>query len=70
MRQAFSALNYLHAQNISHRNIKAEAFILLQKGNHSIIKMVDFGLCKIHRSKEEVMNTVVGSPYYMSPEVF
>lgn len=46
MKQAFSALHYLHNHQICHRDIKPENFLLLKKGDISIIKMIDFGLSR------------------------
>jgi calcium-dependent protein kinase len=33
------------------------------------IKMIDFGLAKQAKSKKKSMDTVVGTPYYVAPEV-
>lgn len=69
MRQSFSALMYLHQNNISHRDIKPENFLLKYKADITNIKMIDFGLSKDY-SEVKVMQTPSGSPYYIAPEVF
>jgi calcium-dependent protein kinase len=59
------ALEHCHSQNIFHRDIKPENIMLDNNGN---IKLIDFGLSiaseKINNKKE-----VVGTPYYIAPEV-
>ena len=68
MKQAFSALHYLHNHQICHRDIKPENFLLLKKGDISLIKMIDFGLSR-KLKEEELMSTPKGTPYYIAPEV-
>ena len=59
------ALEHCHAQNIFHRDIKPENIMFGKDGN---IKLIDFGLSiatdKINNKKE-----VVGTPYFIAPEV-
>lgn len=62
-------MTYLHACNIVHRDIKPENFLLLKKNNSTSIKMIDFGLCQILGSEQEVMCQTIGSPFYVSKEV-
>lgn len=60
---------------IVHRDLKPENFMLESKPNGKeapLIKTIDFGLSKIIKNntgKIERMNTKVGTPYYISPEV-
>jgi len=42
MKQVFSAISYLHANNIMHRDIKPSN-ILFQDTNSKIVKLIDFG---------------------------
>lgn len=46
LKQAFTALKYLHSNNISHRDIKPENFLLRNKEDPNNIKLIDFGLSK------------------------
>ena len=69
LKQAFSAIKYLHTNNISHRDIKPENFMLKNADDPSNIKLIDFGLSKDY-SEGEIMQTPSGSPYYIAPEVF
>jgi calcium-dependent protein kinase len=68
MKQSFYALCYLHKSNICHRDIKPENFLLYQDNDDSHIKLIDFGLAK-KVSKNELMTTPNGTPYYIAPEV-
>lgn len=64
MKQSFSALKYLHENNISHRDIKPENFLLKNKEDITNIKMIDFGLSKDY-SQIKVMQTPSGSVSYL-----
>ena len=70
MKQAMYALSYLHNNNICHRDIKPENFLLASKNGLLEIKMIDFGLARKLKSKEDTMNAITGSPYYIAPEIF
>lgn len=67
--QLAKALDYAHAANIIHRDIKPDNIILLQ--NNETVKVADFGIARMNES-EEVQKTqvgaVLGTPRYMSPE--
>jgi len=58
-------LDHLHSKNITHRDIKGANILLTQAG---VAKITDFGVSKI-QEKDTKMQTVVGSPYWMAPEV-
>jgi calcium-dependent protein kinase len=56
-----------------HRDLKPENFLYETKEEDSGIKVIDFGLSKICRTKNvgkiERLKTKAGTPYYISPEV-
>eukprot|EP00931_Biecheleriopsis_adriatica_P004493 TRINITY_DN106151_c0_g1_i1.p1 TRINITY_DN106151_c0_g1~~TRINITY_DN106151_c0_g1_i1.p1 ORF type:complete len:721 (-),score=123.24 TRINITY_DN106151_c0_g1_i1:53-2215(-) len=61
-----SALEYVHAQGVLHRDCKP-ANILLAR-NCQRIKLGDFGISKLLEATNKA-RTVVGTPYYLSPEI-
>ena len=73
--QVFSGLWYLHENNILHRDLKPENILiskkevdLLTKEEYFWIQIIDFGTAKIfEQNKKE--KSVVGSAYYIAPEV-
>jgi serine/threonine protein kinase len=48
-----------------HRDLKPDNILL----HNGIIKLADFGFCKILNSPEDLAQTMLGSPIYMAPEV-
>lgn len=57
-----------HANGVMHRDLKPENFLFANKKEHSPLKAIDFGLSVFFRPGER-FSEIVGSPYYMAPEV-
>ena len=65
------AVNYCHQVGVVHRDLKLENFVFESKPTErSVLKLIDFGLSVKHRgSGIKKMKSVVGTAYYMAPEV-
>lgn len=65
VKQLLSAVKYLHAHNILHRDVKLENFLLTSSGT---LKMIDFGVAR-YFTPGQVHHDAVGTPYSIAPEV-
>ena len=73
--QVFSGLKYLHENNILHRDLKPENILISKKEKDLLddeeyfwIQIIDFGTAKIFENDKNE-NSIVGSAYYIAPEV-
>ncbi|KAK2400586.1 calcium-dependent protein kinase [Trifolium repens] len=57
-----------HKHGVMHRDLKPENFVFADKKETSPLKAIDFGLSIFFKPGER-FNDIVGSPYYMAPEV-
>jgi calcium-dependent protein kinase len=69
MKKILSAVQHLHKHNICHRDLKPENFLFKNNKENAEIKIIDFGLSKKFSKQEENMTTIVGTPFYVAPEV-
>ena len=63
-----NAISYCHSRGITHRDLKPENILFETAEPDSEIKLIDFGLSRKY-SQDEKMHTILGTPYYVAPEV-
>ena len=69
MHQLFSVVNYCHKMKIIHRDLKPENILINKNDNGFVqIKVCDFGTSLMF-NRGEIQNELVGSIYYIAPEV-
>jgi NIMA (never in mitosis gene a)-related kinase len=69
--QIVLGLYYLHKKNILHRDLKAANVFLMKDATHTSyrVKIGDLGVAKLMDTSTALANTIVGTPYYLSPEL-
>ena len=66
LKQILSAVVYLHKNNIVHRDLKPENMLYDIESNS--LKIIDFGTA-IEKKPNKKLAALVGTPYYLAPEV-
>ncbi|KAJ4455058.1 putative Serine/threonine-protein kinase pakC [Paratrimastix pyriformis] len=65
-REVLRALQFLHSQHRIHRDIKSDNLLL---GDQGQVKLADFGYCAQLSDETRKRHSVVGTPYWMAPEL-
>ncbi|XP_064593882.1 serine/threonine-protein kinase PAK 3-like, partial [Zonotrichia leucophrys gambelii] len=65
-RECLQGLDFLHSNNVIHRDVKSDNILLRTDGS---VKLTDFGLSTQLNSEQSRPCLVVGTPWWMAPEV-
>ncbi|KAM0903623.1 hypothetical protein ACQ4PT_018537 [Festuca glaucescens] len=68
LRSVVGTVQTFHSMGVMHRDLKPENFLMLNRDESSPIKATDFGL-SVFFKEGEVFKDIVGSAYYIAPEV-
>ncbi|TYI64988.1 hypothetical protein E1A91_D09G126400v1 [Gossypium mustelinum] len=68
LRTIVQIVHTCHSMGVIHRDLKPENFLLLNQDENSPLKATDFGLSVFYKPGEEFRD-IVGSAYYIAPEV-
>ena len=60
------AIRHIHKKKIIHRDLKSGNIFLMKNG---FVKLGDFGIAKGFQKTMDKAKTMVGTPYYLSPEI-
>ena len=70
MYQILSAVSHMHGRGVAHRDIKPENVLFDSPEEGSPVRIADFGLSRRHDADaDRPMSSLVGTPYYIAPEV-
>ena len=64
--QIIVGLNHMHESKVLHRDLKSANVFITAKGD---AKIGDLGVSRALTTMQEMAHTVVGTPYYLSPEL-
>jgi len=68
--QIVLGLHYIHKRRVLHRDMKsANVFLKKEPGGKHVVKIGDLGVAKALGTTTAFAHTVVGTPYYLSPEL-
>ncbi|ANM67379.1 calcium-dependent kinase-like protein [Arabidopsis thaliana] len=67
-RSIVNAVKICHSLDVVHRDLKPENFLFSSKDENAMLKAIDFG-CSVYIKEGKTFERVVGSKYYIAPEV-
>ncbi|KAJ8423368.1 hypothetical protein Cgig2_026786 [Carnegiea gigantea] len=68
LRQIVNVVHVCHFMGVMHRDLKPENFLLSSKDENALLKATDFGL-SVFIQEGKIYRDIVGSAYYVAPEV-
>ena len=68
--QISNTIAYLHKNKVCHRDLKLENILLVTKSRKAKTQITDFDLSKVVANSTSPLESLVGTPIYMAPEVF
>nr|ABK22812.1 unknown [Picea sitchensis] len=70
LKKLMEAISYCHSMGIAHRDIKPDNILFADNSNSlAQIKLADFGQASFFSPGQGLMQGIVGTPYYVAPEV-
>lgn len=60
------AMHHVHERKVLHRDLKTQNVFLMKTGQ---VKLGDFGIARVLEFTKDYAKTMVGTPYYLSPEI-
>ena len=71
IQQLLRAIRYCHKMRVIHRDIKPENIMIINRETNGFlhIKLIDFGTAKIFSGGNNKQKGIVGTSYYIAPEV-
>ncbi|XP_020878721.1 calcium-dependent protein kinase 22 isoform X3 [Arabidopsis lyrata subsp. lyrata] len=67
-RSIVNAVKICHSLDVVHRDLKPENFLFSSKDENAMLKAIDFG-CSVYIKEGQTLERIVGSKYYIAPEV-
>lgn len=64
-----SAISHIHSLGIVHRDLKPDNILFENENPDSDVKIIDFGVSRQIFKANDDLNSIVGTPYYVAPEV-
>ena len=65
-RELALALKFIHEAGVLHRDLKCQNILVLEDGR---VQLCDFGVSNFHEPSIAKRSTIVGTPYWMAPEL-
>jgi serine/threonine protein kinase len=68
-KQLADGLQFLHQHHVIHRDLKPENLLLSRCAAFAQLRVADFGFARSMEESTQMLTSVLGTPYYMAPEL-